>query len=332
MVQALVSRQLGTIVKNVRIPNTKTGGFWPHLTDFFVPVIENLAGAFVVLHGGTGTKEYQARVCGLTKKVANVASRDVRWNSLVNAATLFAFPQGQACTGITNEWNPFGVDTRQPEYPNGVFVWSNGDFYSQNDDPWFLDDLAGYIQDTYGVPGVNLAGHSQGGIMAMWMWWRADHRRANWRRFVSSAGPRPLDLPAVDASPHKRPLLMQIGNLDTEINVAAGTFFDEKWFSVRQSRAAHYPLGPIRYGFYNDLQAMVDAYNTRNSLPPETVSILDGVITSGTYGNITKFTYGGGKILLEHHQNCTHKPATIAVNQLLRPFTKWLVWAGTTPV
>lgn len=326
MSKILLSTALGQWSQNVQIPNQDEGGYWPHLTDLFIPTVA-IQGAFICLHGGGGTKGQFARSIGLVKAGQGSRSSAVRWSSLVTAGVVFAIPQGRAPVGVVNTWNPNGVDTRTSAYPTGVPAWANWDMYSDYDDERFLDDLAYYLQQTYSIVGCNLAGHSAGGIMVQRMWRQASYTRANWRRFISLAGPRAL-LATEDTTVAKRPVLLQVGTADPNLNNTTVGMFVDEWTSTATGRVFYQPLGPTRLGMFNDLQSMVDAYNDANSNPPETVSVGDG----STSGIITTWEYAGGKITLEHHAGVGHKPPMFWRGMLLRTFTRWIAWAAATPV
>jgi len=324
--KTLLNAPLGVLIKNVQIPNYDQGGFWPHLTDLYVP-FTSLNTAFICLHGGGGTKVQFPKALGLLKIGAGYKSSAVRWQSLVTAGAIFAFPQGQPPRGLVNEFNPFGIDTRTPSYPDGVNAWANGDMYSDYNDLQFLDDLAYYLQETYSLIGCNLAGHSAGGIMVQRMYREASYEKANWRRFISLAGPRAF-AQSLNTSPNKRPFLLQVGTADPNLNnIEVGMFVDE-WVSLSQGRVFVQPLGPRRLGMFNDLQSLVNIYSDANSIPPDTVSILDGSIS----GVITSWSYAGNKIRLEHFEGVGHKPPMFWKGMLRRTFTRWIEWAASTPV
>lgn len=324
--KVLLNAPLGQIIKDVQIPNLVDGGLWPHKVDLYVP-FTTIQGALICLHGGGGTKVFFARSLGLLRAGRPQKASAVRWQSLVTAGLVFAFPQGQPPLGRVNPFNPNGIDTRTPSYPDGVNAWANYDMYSDYDDAEFLEDLGAYLQDTYSINGVNLAGHSAGGIMVQRMWREASHERANWRRFISLAGPRAFAQTLTD-SPHKRPLLLQVGTADPNLNNTTVGMFVDEWVSTNVGRVFYQPLGPRRLGMFNDLQSTVDLYNTANSRPPETVAQGDGVVS----GDITSWTYGGGKITLQHFDGVGHKPPMFWRDMLLRTFTNWIVWAASTPV
>lgn len=326
----------GAILYNQTLPNH------PHKFDVFVPN-GAINQALVVLHGGGNAKEVLSRQIGLTTRLP-LNPRYTRWAILQAYNCVVIIPQGQICSGITNAFNPNGADTRTPANPEGVPTWSADDFWSQHDDKAFLTDLAIWTMAQYGVAGVNLAGHSLGGIMVSKMWQEASYANTSWRRFISLAGPRAVDtaLVPVTASPSdppRRPFLQQYGALDENLQIFNGIagpgdhFQDDIWFSSTLSVAAvRWPGLPRRFGAFKDLQNIVNAYNTRNSLAPETVTFGAGVLTAASLGTKRTWTYSSSKIVLELFSAGAHSPSSIAKAQGLRIIRRWLDWMNATPI
>lgn len=323
----------GNVYRDLTIPG------YPHRYDLYVPRDVTIAGALVILHGGGGTKERIARQVGLTKS-SPPNDVNVRWSVLQNFGVVVVIPQGQYCSGITNDFNPNGADTRSANNPQGVPAWSNFDFWSQVDDELFLYELGDRISLQYGLAGVNLAGFSTGAMMCQRLYQSNDIRRLVFRRFLSLAGPRPLDCPLdTPASLNPRPLFCQFGGRDENLQTYNGLagpgdhFYDPIWYSENYSVAMYrFPGLPQRFGAFADLQNIVDRYNNYHSLPAETVAVGDGVVSTPGVGTRTRWTYNNGATVLELFSLAEHSPPTIAQGQAARIINIWLGFCATTPV
>lgn len=283
---------------NQSIPKTG-GGFWPNLTDIYVPA--NPLSAMVCLHGGTGTKSQMAYDM---KVIVQVGSSDflVNWQLLTFWHSIAIFPQGQACTGITNTWNPLGINTISPSFPNGISAWDSHDMYSQNDDTSFLQDLSSYITTTFGIAtvGKTLMGHSEGGIMTMKMWHESP---TSFRHHCTVNGPSSSYYVANPVTPSVvRPLLSIQGGMDTTIAdynayiagvYTPGSIFDGPLYwqvpsNITRANVA-FPNQGTRIGAWVDFQSNL-AYNgdppvtlgSRTSTPIAIGNLLLGRNASGS--------------------------------------------------
>lgn len=331
---ALFSVHNGTILQNQMLPGH------PQRFDVYIPT-GNVLQVILGLHGGGGSKETFARQIGLVSALP-VQERFANWLLLQAYRCAVIVPTGNACTGVQNAWNPRGVDTRGAAFPTGLAAWSNDDYWSQENSMQFFEDLALYAMDMFGVPGINVAGHSLGGIAAQKLNQEASFAKTSWRRFMSLAGPRALNTPDSSAGagiPHRQPFLQQYGALDQSLHILDGPagpgdhFQDNVWYSSTVSKAAvRFPQSPARYGAFADLQNIVNGYNIANGHSPEVVSFGAGVTSAAAVGTKTVWTYCGGKVQLELYSDGAHDATTFQQAQGQRILRHWLTWMNATPI
>lgn len=221
----LLTAPPGFLYPNVAIPDLTNGGFHPQLTDIYVPPnlpsgAPGYLSATVFLHGGSGTKENFARNLLVTFSL-QPSLFTVNWAMLIGWKMIAVFPQGQACTGITNPWNPRGVDTRNSQNNFlGVPTWTNRAMYSQADDVAFLKDLSSYITTTFGHVAKNLFGHSNGGMMVNRMWYEAPNQ---YKHYGVCSGPASSYYITNSALPANNPPFWgQFGAIDSVLDLSDG--------------------------------------------------------------------------------------------------------------
>lgn len=155
--------------------------YWPNQIGTSTPVVASTC--ITGLHGGSGTATNFARNLGFLKSpIVNAANVD--WDYLARAHGPIAIPNGMFCTrgalagypNNTGQFNPNGVETVSPANPQGIRTWSAGMMWSGQQDIQFLNDWATWIiNDPMGLglgPSIGRAlfGHSNGGMMAQYMW------------------------------------------------------------------------------------------------------------------------------------------------------------------
>lgn len=204
----------GTYLRNVYIPDSSNPGqFHEHPVDFYIPS-GTIATSVVWLHGGSGNYRNFAYNLGVSSTPL-VTVNTVNWPLLAAWHSIFIFPNGQACTGTTNAWNPNGVNTISSQNPNGVQTWSNRVMWSQANDLQLMVDLSAYITTTYGAIGKNIGGHSNGGMMAQMVWREAP---ANYSHYISISGPASNYYIGKGYIPTFKPMLSIHGAQDTVVD------------------------------------------------------------------------------------------------------------------
>lgn len=324
----------GEIHLDVLIPRSSGGGTWPHGVDIYVP-LSGYTRALVCLHGGGGRKGQFAAECLITAAYPPT-QRSVNWGLLDRLNVVAVFPQGQACTGplpsgAFNPYNPKDVDSRTAEYPNGIPAWDNGFTWSGVDDMGFLADLKAYIGQTY-LPtrpnAVSLAGHSAGGIMAKRVWAKAPDTFAN---YCTVAGP----LSSVDAGVPmvglRRPMWMQVGQLDDNLNITGGPrgpgdhFFDAEWSQAYRNIArvnVAYPALSIWQGDWLTAQQAFTALGGVGDIDPG-----GGVDTAlATGGTLTTWNWFSGDLRLRRVSNAGHDFVQQQQALKQRLFGQWMAW------
>jgi polyhydroxybutyrate depolymerase len=314
----------GTIDQNVLIPNTRDGGNHPHLVDFYIPI--QYLTSMVMLHGGEGSKESFAYNLAILKS-PSVSINNVRWDLLNLYRVIGIFPQGQHCSGIVGTFNPYGVNTVDSDHPDGVATWSNHVMWSQADDVQFLKDLKTYIISTYGAIGVNLCGHSNGGMMVNRMWYEAPN---NYSHYCACSGPASNYYLAHPTLPGTiKPFFQQISLLDAVLDVSDGPagagshFYDATWEQNTAQKGfadvAYIGALPIPDTFWIGEFAQLQTRVTANG--GGTIYQGDGVVTSVTIGAKTTWTYG--PMVLQLLSNAGHQVISQEQCAGQRVFNAW---------
>ena len=330
----------GTFRLNVQIPMLSSpGNFWPHLTDFYEPPGASPVSALVCLHGGGGFKDQFARNLYITKTTP-ATTVTINWPLIAGNNSVFVFPQGQHCSGITGPFNPQGANTVSMNNPQGVPTWSNWFMWSQADDPTFLHDLSSYITSYYGNIKKNLAGHSNGGFMTKRMWYENPSSSPPYLRYISCSGPAASYYISNPTTPvNVAPTFSQIGGVDSILDVSGGPagpgshFTNPIWIqNPSQISVADvaFPSNSAYIGDFVHLQTRVTAYNAAHSLPPETVNYSDGVVTNVKIGTQITWTYSGGNNVLQLISNAEHQIRTHEQCTGRRVIDDWINFIRTT--
>lgn len=319
----------GTIDANRQIPNTRDGGYHPHLIDFYVPT--SYVAAMVMLHGGSGSKENFAQNLAILKTPV-VSVGNVRWDLLNQYKIIGIFPQGQHLDGTVSSYNPYGVNTVNSQNPNGIATWNNWVMRSGVDDVQFLKDLKTYTIATYGAIGVSLCGHSNGGMMCNRMWYEAPN---NYSHYCACSGPPSDHYISYPSLPSTiRPFFQQIGRKDSVLDVNGGPagagdhFFESTW----EQNPAQKSYADVAYdgttindtfwiGEWSQLQTRVTANGGG------TISQGDGITTNVQIGTKTVWTYG--PMVLQVISNGNHSISTQEQSTGQRVFNAWANYIHT---
>lgn len=190
--------------------STTLEGF-PHQVDVYAPA--GAERAIVVLHGGGGDKTNVAYQLRMNNSSVAVSVSTINWDWLREHKTLLVFPQGQHLSD-------------QPR----AMTWSNRAMDSGADDVAFLQALAQWVRDRYGVRSVALMGHSMGGTMANRLWCEQPQ---TFDAYVSLAGPASAYFDAAGAhacAPEVvRPYLGISGDADQVLQTTLGRWADAQW-------------------------------------------------------------------------------------------------------
>lgn len=219
------------MLRDVLIPMTGHVGYWPHRVDMYIPEKPPLR-ALVSLHGGGGTKEFQARSLQVIS-VNPPTVQNVNWDLLDIWEFAAVFPQGQACSSINsyegNPANPHGADTVSVQRPNGIPTWGTpsesfgGFHYSGYNDFEFLTDLRKHIPTVIpSVQAVHMHGHSAGGIMCHLYARNANApvgNPARYNTFSVTSGTRENNALAMN---NDAPFFWQCGALDNILGIIGG--------------------------------------------------------------------------------------------------------------
>jgi len=310
----------GTLLQDQLIPKTG-GGYHPHLVDIYVPPVTTTR-LLISLHGGGGSKEENALSIRATTTSTNITAANVNWSLLSYWHVVVVIPQGQHANGITSAWNPNGANTESASNPDGTATWSNHFMWSGADDVLFLQDLSDYLTAAYPGHGRNLCGVSNGGFMCNRAWYELPNKYERMLTISGCASDYYVAHPTLPAT--IRPFFSQIGYNDDVLGVLNGSagrgshFYSDIWIQNSQQisvAGVDYPNLGQWIGEFKQLQTRVNAYNTAHSLPPETVTVGDGVVTSVDIGTQTRWSYSGGKNVLQFlsypdHSLLTHAQAT----------------------
>jgi poly(3-hydroxybutyrate) depolymerase len=162
--------------------------------------------AVIFLHGGGGTNYGVAYELGLNSSSAPPNDSSVNWDWLNDNKVIAVFPQGEAAT------------------PGGTTTWSNHVMTSGQDDVAFLQALAQYVKNQYGISKIYLAGHSNGGMMVNTMWCESAD---TFDAYISFAGPASdyySNNPNSCSPSTAKPYFGLVGNSDSVLQVTAGNW------------------------------------------------------------------------------------------------------------
>lgn len=341
----------GSVIVDQLIPNSVSGGNWPHKVDFYIPAGAAPKRAMMCLGGAKHEKLRFARNLRLLNATP-LTPANVNWN-LINAANIvFAVPQGQACIGVDPLWgagnnldNPHDVDTRNVDYPTGISTWSNGFMYSGQNDKQFLLDCKNWMLSTWAsLTLVSLFGHSNGGMMTKYM---ELFYPTQFRAFLTVSGPTPIAWSSTSwpTVANIRPSWQQYGRLDDVLGIYGGVAgAGDHWLASQLYQqpaqlsvanvAGSVVLGtwtPALSGYITpsiELQSIMDAYATSHSLTPETYNYTDAVTTTSVLGTLKEWSYLGGNVTLRLLSNSDH---SIGIQQqdmhsgILAAAVKWII-------
>lgn len=324
----LVRATFGTFIQNFQIANLRDGGNHPHLCDAYVPAGQ-INFVMVVLHGGSGGKQWIPQLLGLTT-AANPTVNNINWQMLNLWKVAIIIPQGQHCTGVQNDdWNPRGVDTVSAQYPDGVATWSNGNMYSQADDPQFLQDMAFDIVAKYGTKGRILAGHSNGGMMAQWMHM---NKPGYYNYYCPVSGPRPSSLGEYVQGTQMKPIYVRYGGLDDVVGIYNGPAGDGDHFSddtliqnPAHKSVADYVAPPGLNTWYGPEVDFAEKVAMRTS-GAEVFSPVDGVTTNVSTGKLTTWTYANGACKMDLISAADHGLKSMQKCLMKKQVASWMGW------
>lgn len=305
----------GYTKKNLRISKV-TGDTWPSIYDIYVPsgTVENV---IILLHGGSGSKE------GIAQQVGLVSSGVVDYTSLRSASTAVMCIQGQACVGNFDPvWNPNTADTRTSLRPNGVPTWSGGSMYSSQNDPLMLKDAASAMRKQFPGARVVLAGHSNGGMMAVRMWMESP---TTFDAFISFCGPLPLQFKDASLPVSRPPIYFRFSLNDSVLGIRDGVngtgnhFNDPTWSQQPAYQTAEDVVPPPGCGGWLSLPSFYNKVTGRDwssDLARVAVNPVRRVDTAASYSEcFTVDLMSGGSHSLADQQKVTNETAfTTMVN------------------
>ncbi len=246
--------------------------------------------AVVFLHGGDGTNYGMAHDLGLNSNNGPPSNNSINWDWLNSHQVLAVFPQGQA--------------------GKGTATWSNHVMDSGQDDVAFLQALATYIKNQYGISNIYLVGHSNGGMMANRMWCESP---TTFTAYIAISGPTSAfyllgdpDYTGASCSPQTfAPYYAIVGSADTVLDDAtnAGTFQGNVWTIdpgyVANPAAWVNPSNPDLIGEWHQYSAI----RSHQMCPGQPQPIFsDGQ----TAGNVTTWSTCGGQLKLQEVNGADH--------------------------
>lgn len=227
----------GVFYVDVRVPDsTAPGAMHPHTIDVFLPPLQVIRYWLVLLHGGGGSKWFFERATAIVKG-QTVNRKTVNWPFLFDNEVGVAVVNGERCTGVQGPFNPHGVNTVSPKYPDGIRTWSNRVFWSQANDAQMLKDLAVHLKAlVMPTAGMVLIGHSSGGIMCQHMWFE---HWGHYDRYYAVAGPAAPDYDPVfgtiglPPAGQRKPFYEIIGAQDYNVGVTRAELgvFAPVWYA-----------------------------------------------------------------------------------------------------
>ena len=258
---------------------TTLAGF-PHEIDIYKPT--GATKAVVFLHGGGGQNHAVAYQLGLNSANANPSVSTVNWSWLQANKTIMIFPQGQTASG-------------------NAYTWSNRVMTSGQDDVAFLQALAAYIKTTFPfIVEVDIAGHSNGGMMVNRMWYESP---GTFRSHVSFSGPASKYYYDNVVTPSVfKPYFSVIGELDNILRVT------NNWDATlwTQNPAFNTP-STIETRWHGEWRNYVAKMGAAIAVTP-----VDG--DKVVVGSIETWTNAGGKYKLKHVLNGGHSIASADPN------------------
>lgn len=355
MITAFGKLPPGIVLLDQQIPDTINGGYHPRPVDIYAP-LSGAEQALISLHGGGGTKLTAAFVGRVSKVYTQPPTvDDVNWTMINYWNTAFVFPQGTACTAenaVDNPYNPNGVTTASDENPEGVYLWSNGMYWSGSNSEQFLVDLNTYLFAEFpSIAQVHLHGHSAGGMMAGWMYLN----RPIFHHFAVTSAPTPIlnvdwdgETASLSATPSSlRPFFCQLGLLDTNLGIEGGIagagshWTDDLWLQQPAGLTKANVKGSVVSGVWvpqlsewlNEMlmqQLRIDAYNTANSLAPQTFDPNNYTQEATELGFLRTWSYSSGRNLLRLLTGSNHKAEVMTRDLRTSLYKSILTWIRAT--
>ena len=292
----------GTVYNQIQIPKSG-GGMHPHPINILVPDGSH-AAAVIVLHGGSGNDVNILRNLGLVHSPSTVfTASDVNWPLLQAFGNLVvAAPQGWADPATYSTTNPQGVASWDNYFMNG------GALAAGWDDMQMLQDLKSYLQSQFGLAGVSLAGHSNGGMMVQ----RVMLENDIFSHYMVTSGPMPDRWIAQNPVFPAKPYFSQWGAQDDVINIIASGFASHLWDQTTKTLSVadvNYPALSHWWGEWDSIPRRFLTYGGTD------YSWNDGVVTTVAIGTQTEWSYFSGKIKIQllsdgGHSIKTHQQAT----------------------
>ena len=237
----------------------------------------------------------------------------INWPMLAQYQMVVAIPQGQACNGIVNAWNPNGVNTVTGVNPLGVATWSNWDMWSQADDVQMLIDLSAYLTKTYKVTDNYLMGHSNGGFMTKRMWYESPTTFTHYCCFAGPASNHYYQSGLVPAT--VQPLFCIVGGCDTVLDTSNGPmgtgdhFQDPLWEGQNAQLSVaclSYPSLPQRVGEWVQFSTV-----SIPAMGDQPMTFNQGTTTPVYSGTHTSWASSSGKLALHYVSDANHPIASM---------------------
>lgn len=326
----------------IQIPNTRygTGGAQagdqanhPHACDVYVPGV-TIRSVLVALHGGGGDKAQYAGSLGILKGDPPSYSK-VNWGMLEQARCAVIIPQGMACHGVdshwgagNNPWNPDDVDTSAAKVFSSRVLWSGVD------DPQFLKDMATWIATTFGSDKKRvLVGHSAGAMMVCRVWQEQSTLATGYHVFGTSSGTPSAYYRDTAPSPPSdiRPFAADFGGQDSNLGFAPDSSnfgLSTLHLSANPTPAwTSWPFPPALIGAVETHQARVNAFNTANSLPAETITTGNGATSPAAVGTKTEWINCGGKMRMRLLSDADHSNTSQQTCSGQKQILAWALFA-----
>lgn len=327
--KVLLKGASGTLMLNVQIPNLTDGGFWPHLTDIYIPAGVAISGACIGLHGGGATKEQFAQQLFVNTGGGIPTIANTNWGILKRAFSILVCPQGQRANASNSPlYNPDGITSNIP-------TWQNGDQISGVNDLGFVRDLCAWIVDpaNFGTIVVALCGHSAGGIMtqACWMQYIAGMPLV----YGTLCGPLSIAFQGLPYPAVIKPMMNWYGDQDVNLSVFPD-FYASTWVQSKNFNPidTSYPDPSIRIGDWLQIQNRVNEYAKYKGIATQTVSRTPtsttlGKIINGVQSYNHHYDYMSGKFSIIENTLSAHPAGQIQGYINLDWLATFMAWAFT---
>jgi poly(3-hydroxybutyrate) depolymerase len=217
--------------------------------------------------------------------------------------------------------------------PNGVASWDNhfmngGALAAGWDDVQMLYDLRNYLRTQFGLTGVTLSGHSNGGMMVQ----RIIQEHPTWfQHYCSSSGPLPREYWSQHALTFpNQPYFASFGGQDATINLVGspGGVFADVWYQTLSSLSVadnNSPNLSTWIGDFTELGARFQAVGTATA-PTQT----SGTTTSVKVGTQTRWTSNDGRVLFQYMPQADHSIKSYQATSGRSLFVDWCRWIVNT--